>query len=60
MDYDFFEYKYNYVGYNGEDFESLLRLLYPVIALILITVLLKRIRKKGWKDISGFLKVLSI
>ncbi len=60
MDYDFFEYKYNYTNYNGEDFESLLRLLYPVIALILITVLLKRIRKKGWKDISGFLKVLSI
>ncbi len=59
MDYSFFDYKYNISGYHGEDFSSLFRILYPVFSFILIFFLLRYIRK-GRKDISGFLKILSV
>ncbi|MBQ1826351.1 MAG: YwaF family protein [Erysipelotrichaceae bacterium] len=60
MNYGFFDYKYNIAGYDGGDFDSLLRLMYPAVSLILITVFVKQIRKNGWKGMTGFMKVLSV
>ncbi len=60
MNYGFFDYKYNIPGYSGGDFESLLRFLYPAVSLIVITIAVRQIRKKGWKGMTNFMKVLSV
>lgn len=60
MTYDFFDYKYNILNYFGQDFESLIRFLYPAVSFILLTVLLRRMRKNNVRDLTRFMKILSV
>ena len=46
-DYDFFDYKYNISGYNGQDLGSFPQLLYVLISVIIIAVLLTVLRKSS-------------
>ena len=44
-DYNFFDYKYNIIGYTGQDFGSIAQYIYLGISIVLLTVLLIKLRK---------------
>ena len=48
-DYNFFDYKYNIPGYNGQDYGSFPQYLYLIISVILLIVLLILLRKSDEK-----------
>ena len=60
MNYEFFDYKYNIFGYNGQDFESVIRILYLIISIVLLPVLAEMTRKKGIKTAERIFRFLSI
>jgi len=60
MNYDFFDYKYNIFGYSGQDFESVIRILYLIISIFLCPVLAEITRKKGVKTAERIFRFLSV
>ena len=59
-DYNFFDYKYNIAGYNGQDYGSIAQRLYLVISIILLIVLLFSFRKLKKEKVLIFIRVISI
>ena len=47
--YNFFDYKYNIVGYTGQDFGSIAQKLYLIISIVLLISLLIILRKLSRK-----------
>lgn len=58
--YNFFDYKYNIVGYNGQDFGSIAQYLYLGISIILMIFLLIILRNKSKESILKIIRVISI
>jgi hypothetical protein len=59
-DYNFFDYKYNIIGYNGQDFGGFPQYLYLIISGILIVTLLFSLRKIEKKQVLKILRILGI
>ena len=58
--YGFFEYKYNIVGYNGQDFGGFPQILYLIISFILLVFLLTILRKSSKEKVLKIIRYLSI
>ena len=60
MSYDFFDYKYNIAGYSGQDFESIIRILYLVISVFVLPWLISYMKHKGSKFTLKFMKFMAV
>ena len=59
-DYNFFDYKYNIIGYNGQDFGGFSQYLYLIISIVLITFLLILLRKSSKKRVLNIIRIIGI
>ena len=59
-DYNFFDYKSNIEGYDGQDFGTFPQHLYLVLSLIIIIVLLLIFRKKNKTEIRNIIRGIGI
>ena len=59
-DYNFFDYKYNIAGYDGQDFGGFPQKLYLIISFILIIGLLIILRKSSKKRVLTIIRIISI
>ncbi len=59
-DYNFFEYKYNIEGYNGQDFGGFPQYLYLISSIIIIIVLLILLRKTKKDKVLKIIRVISV
>ena len=59
-EYNFFDYKYNIVGYNGQDFGGIAQYIYLSISIVLMIVLLFLLRKKNKNSILKIIRIISI
>ena len=58
--YNFFDYKYNIVGYNGQDFGGPAQYLYLIISAILMTILLFCLRKSNKEKVLKIIRIITI
>ncbi len=58
--YNFFDYKYDIIGYNGQDFGSFPQYLYLIIAFIIMFVLLYLLRNLSKDKVHKIIKYVSI
>ena len=58
--YNFFDYKYNIIGYNGQDYGGFAQYLYLIISIVLMTVLLIIFRKSKKEKVLNIIKFVSI
>ena len=58
--YNFFDYKYNIIGYTGQDYGGLAQYIYLLISIILLIVLLIILRKKSKDDVLKIIRIVSI
>jgi len=58
--YNFFDYKYNIVGYNGEDFGSVMQYVYLFASIVLVIVLLILFHKASKKKIKNIIRFTGI
>ena len=59
-DYNFFDYKYNITGYNGQDYGGLAQYLYLAISAILLVFLLIYFRKSSKEKVLKIIRIISI
>jgi hypothetical protein len=59
-DYSFFDYKYNIVGYNGQDYGGFAQYLYLVISIILLVILLYSLRKSSKEKVLKIIRIVGI
>ena len=59
-DYSFFDYKYNIVGYNGQDYGGFAQYLYLIISAILLVILLIIFRKYSKEKVLKIIRIISI
>ena len=59
-DYNFFDYKYNISGYNGQDYGGMAQYLYLIISFILLVILLFAFRNYSKKKVLNIIRILSI
>lgn len=58
--YNFFDYKYNIIGYNGEDFGGFPQKFYLIISFLLIAVLLFSLRKISKDKVLKIIRFMGI
>lgn len=58
--YNFFEYKYNISGYNGQDFGGIAQYTYLGLSLVLLIILLVIFRKASKEKVLKVIRVVSI
>ena len=58
--YNFFDYKYNIIGYNGQDFLGKAQYLYLIISVVLLIVLLAYFRKSSKEKVLRIIRIISI
>ncbi len=58
--YNFFDYKYNIEGYNGQDFGSIGQYIYLIISIVLLIILLILLRKLNKEKVNKIIKFTSI
>ena len=59
-EYHFFDYKYNIIGYTGEDYGGLAQYLYLIISFVLLIILLFLLRKSKPKTVLSIIRITSI
>ena len=59
-EYNFFDYKYNIVGYTGQDYGSLAQYLYLIISIILLIILLILFKKYSKEKVLKIIRIISI
>ncbi len=59
-DYSFFDYKYNIIGYNGQDYGRFAQYLYLAISAVLLIILLSCLRKLPKEKVLSIIRVTSI
>lgn len=59
-DYNFFDYKYNIVGYNGQDYGGFAQYLYLIISVILLIILLTLLRKSSKERVLRIIQITSV
>ena len=60
MNYGFFDYKYNILGYSGQDFDSAIRFIYLALSVIAIPQLAALTGRKGEKNAERIFRFLSV
>ena len=58
--YNFFEYKYNIIGYTGQDYGGFAQKLYLIISVILMIILLVSLRKSSKEKVLKIIRGISI
>ena len=58
--YNFFDYKYNILGYNGQDYGGIAQLLYLIISITLLIILLFKFRKISKDKVLKIIRIVSI
>ena len=58
--YNFFDYKYNIIGYTGQDFGSIAQYIYLIISFILLIGLLLYFRKSSREKVLRIIRITSI
>ena len=58
--YNFFDYKYNIIDYNGQDFGGFPQYLYLIVSVILIIILLFVLRKSSKEKVLNIIRIVSI
>jgi hypothetical protein len=58
--YNFFDYKYNIVGYHGQDFGSVAQIWYLVISIILMVTLLILLRKLAKENVLKIIRFVGV
>ena len=59
-EYNFFDYKYNIIGYNGQDFGNFPQYLYLIISFILMIIILFSLKNLKKEKVHNILKITSI
>lgn len=59
-DYSFFDYKYNILGYTGQDYGGIAQYLYLFISVLLLFILLFLFRKASKEKVLTIIKITSI
>ena len=59
-DYNFFDYKYNITGYNGQDYGGFAQNLYLIISVILMILLLFFLRKSKKEKVQKIIRIIGI
>ena len=58
--YNFFDYKYNIIGYTGQDYGGSAQYVYLIVSIILMTILLISLRKLSKEKVNKIIKIVSI
>jgi len=58
--YNFFDYKYNILGYNGQHFGSIYQYIYLGISVILLILLLTKLRNLSKEKVLKIIQIISI
>lgn len=58
--YNFFDYKYNIIGYSGQDYGGLAQYIYLIISILLLICLLFLLRKSSKEKVLTIIRILSI
>lgn len=58
--YNFFDYKYNIQGYNGQDYGGIAQYVYLVISIVLLVFLLFKLRKSSKEKVKKIIRETSI
>ena len=58
--YNFFDYKYNIEGYNGQDFGGFPQYLYLIISIIILSILLFSLRKSSKDKVLKIIRFIGI
>lgn len=58
--YNFFDYKYNIQGYNGQDYGGIAQYVYLVISIVLLVFLLFKLRKSSKEKVKKIIRGTSI
>ncbi len=59
-DYGFFDYKYNILGYNGQDYGGIAQYLYLGISIVLLIVLLYFLKNSSKEKTLKIIRIISI
>ena len=59
-DYNFFDYKYNIPGYNGQDYGAFPQYLYLIISIVLLFILLILLRKLSQEKVKRIIRIIGI
>lgn len=59
-DYNFFDYKYNISGYEGQDYGGIAQYVYAILSIILIIILVSIFRKLSQEKITKIIKYTGI
>ncbi len=59
-DYNFFDYKYNIVGYTGQDYGGVAQYIYLAISIALLIILLIYLRKSSKEKVLKIIRIISI
>ena len=59
-DYGFFDYKYNILGYNGQDYGGIAQYLYLGISIFLLIVLLYFLKNSSKEKSLKIIRIISI
>ena len=58
--YNFFDYKYNIIGYTGQDYGGIAQYVYLIFSIFLMAILLISLRKLSKEKVNKIIKVVSI
>ena len=58
--YNFFDYKYNITGYNGQDYGGFAQYLYLIISIILLITLLLILKKSKKEKVLTIIRIVSV
>lgn len=58
--YNFFDYKYNIAGYNGQDFGRIGQYIYLIISIIILITLLIVLKKSSKEKVLKIIRIISI
>ena len=58
--YNFFDYKYNIIGYNGQDYGGIAQYIYLILSIVLLITLLIIFRKYTKEKVLKIIKITSI
>ena len=58
--YNFFDYKYNIVGYTGQDYGGMAQYVYLIISVILMVILLYKFKNFSKEKVLKIIRIISI
>ncbi len=59
-DYNFFDYKYNIIGYSGQDYGGFPQYLYSIISVFLLIILLILLRNSSKEKVRKIIQIIGV